>query len=84
MLKIWAWIRKYILHRKERPIVPAPIMPITEPYVVLYPKSQLIPVVIPHEAVHQDIGKFMAGKGKGQHKYYRKSMRAKINPEEEK
>ena len=34
------------------------------------------------KATRQDIGKFMAGKGKGQHKWYRRSVKAKKKPEE--
>ena len=35
------------------------------------------------KAIHSDYGKFFKGKGKHHHKTYRKSVRAKINPEEE-
>jgi len=80
--KVWTWIRKHILRRKERPVV---LVPITESYRSLHRESRPRPVGIrkPSKAVHQDIGKFMAGKGKGQHKWYRRSVKAKKKIEED-
>ena len=73
--RIWAWIRKHILRRKVRPVV---LVPITESYRRLHPEFRQRP-----KAIHQDISKFMAGKGKGQHKWYRASVKARKKPEEE-
>lgn len=35
------------------------------------------------KAIHQNVGRFMKGKGKGQHKWYRRSIKSKKSPEEE-
>jgi len=35
----------------------------------------------PRKAVHQDYGRFFKGKGKHQHKWYRRSVKARKQPE---
>lgn len=73
--EIWVWIRKYILRKKERTVVA--ITPTEVIREVEIPR----PIHRPKKAIHQDVGRFMAGKGRGQHKWYRISVKAKKKPE---
>jgi len=75
LAKIWTWIRKYILRRKELQY------PTTESYVESYKKFHEGELPPRPKAIHQDISKFM--KHGRQAKWYRASVKARKKPEEE-
>lgn len=78
--KIWNWIRRYVLRRKERGMI---LVPVTDSYLDLQRRlhPQLRPVKKPRKAIHQDIGRFM--KHGRQSAYYRRTVKAKIQPKED-
>jgi len=50
----------------------------------LRPRTKRLPSHKPSSSpVHHDISKFMKGKSKGHHRWYRRSTRARIQPEED-
>lgn len=80
MSRVWEWVRRHILRRKERPMV---LVPVTESYIELQERlrPRPRPARKPRKAVHQDIGRFM--KHGRQSAYYRGTVKAKKQPKED-
>lgn len=84
-VKVEYWTRRDA--EAELEITGVKVKPAEERSETVYVDRVRIPVAAPRrrrpkKAVHQDIGKFMRGI-KRQHKWYRRSVKAKVQPEED-
>lgn len=85
---IVTWFKSLFQHKRKKEL-PEVVTEIEEAYrEVMKPLERLevldreIVPQKPQKAVHQDYGKFFKGKGRHQHKWYRRSVKAREQPEE--